>query len=50
MLGSALPEGDAPVRLVGVATEELVEPLDPVLTVKTDRSGAALRSGQSPEG
>lgn len=50
MLGSASPEGDAPVRLVGVATEELVEPLDPVLTVKTDRSGAALRSGQSPEG
>lgn len=49
-LGSALLEGDAPARLVVVATKELVEPLNPVLAVKTVRSGAALRSGQSPEG
>lgn len=35
---SALVEGDAPVRLVAVATEELVEPLDPVLAVTTVRA------------
>ncbi|MGW0790521.1 YrhB domain-containing protein [Streptomyces sp. NPDC002911] len=31
----ALLDGDAPERLVAVAAEELVEPLDPVLAVKT---------------
>ncbi|MFF9179201.1 YrhB domain-containing protein [Streptomyces sp. NPDC014793] len=35
---SALVEGDAPVRLVAVAIEELVEPLDPVLAVTTIRA------------
>lgn len=49
MLGSALLEGDAPARLVVVVTEELVEPLHPVLAVKPVRSGEALRAGQSPE-
>jgi hypothetical protein len=47
---SALLEGDAPARLVAVATKELVEPLDPVLAVKTILSRAAIRAGQSPEG
>ncbi|MFF7858981.1 YrhB domain-containing protein [Streptomyces sp. NPDC007904] len=37
---SALLEGDAPARLVAVATKELVEPLNPVLAVKTVLSGA----------
>ncbi|MFF4963184.1 YrhB domain-containing protein [Streptomyces sp. NPDC001222] len=31
---SALLDGDAPARLVAVATKELVEPLNPVLAVK----------------
>ncbi|MGW5058606.1 YrhB domain-containing protein [Streptomyces sp. NPDC004096] len=35
---SALLEGDAPARLVAVATKELVEPLNPVLAVKTIRA------------
>ncbi|MFH8901800.1 YrhB domain-containing protein [Streptomyces coeruleorubidus] len=47
---SALLEGDAPARLVAVATKELVEPLNPVLGVKTVLSGAAIRAGQRPEG
>ncbi|MFF9691048.1 YrhB domain-containing protein [Streptomyces sp. NPDC014623] len=47
---SALLEGDAPARLVAVATRELVEPLNPVLAVKTVLSGVAIRSGQRPEG
>jgi hypothetical protein len=46
----ALLEGDAPARLVAIATKELVEPLDPVLAVKTILSRAAIRAGQSPEG
>ncbi|MEU8653686.1 YrhB domain-containing protein [Streptomyces sp. NPDC048737] len=32
---SALLEGEAPARLMAVATKELVEPLNPVLAVKT---------------
>jgi hypothetical protein len=47
---SGLLKGDAPVRLVAVATRELVEPLNPVLAVKTVLSGAAIRAGQRPEG
>ncbi|WP_037887144.1 YrhB domain-containing protein [Streptomyces viridochromogenes] len=47
---SGLLEGDAPARLVAVATRELVEPLNPVFGVKTVLSGAAIRAGQSPEG
>ena len=47
---SALLEGDAPARFVAVATKELVEPLNPVLAVKTILSGAAIRAGQRPEG
>ncbi|MFG2437948.1 YrhB domain-containing protein [Streptomyces sp. NPDC048508] len=47
---SALLEGDAPARLVAVATRELVEPLNPVLAVKTVLSGVAIRAGQRPEG
>ncbi|SCF71666.1 hypothetical protein GA0115254_112634 [Streptomyces sp. Ncost-T10-10d] len=42
---SALLEGDAPGRLVAVATKELVEPLDPVLAVKTIRPGAPRQTG-----
>ncbi|WP_176743497.1 hypothetical protein [Streptomyces agglomeratus] len=34
---SALESGDAPAQLVAVATEELVPPADPVLSVKTIR-------------
>lgn len=37
---SALLDGDAPARLVAVATKELVEPLNPVLAVETILSGA----------
>ena len=33
----ALLDGAVPARLVAIATEELVEPLNPVLTVKTIR-------------
>ncbi|MGW8726207.1 YrhB domain-containing protein [Streptomyces sp. NPDC055808] len=47
---SALLEGDAPAGLVAVATKELVEPLSPVLAVKTILSGAEIRAGQNPEG
>ncbi|MFE7836084.1 YrhB domain-containing protein [Streptomyces sp. NPDC057474] len=39
---SALLEGDAPARLVAVATKELVEPLNPVFAVETIRSGAPV--------
>ncbi|MEZ0096318.1 hypothetical protein ABH925_007525 [Streptacidiphilus sp. EB129] len=35
---AALVNGNAPARLVAVAAEELVEPLDPVLAVETIRS------------
>ncbi|NUP39467.1 MAG: hypothetical protein HOY76_21235 [Streptomyces sp.] len=42
---SALLEGDAPARLVAVAAEELVEPLNPVLAVQTILRGAAIRAG-----
>ncbi|WP_445282352.1 YrhB domain-containing protein [Streptomyces sp. DSM 118148] len=47
---SALLEGDAPARLVAVATKELVEPLNPVFAVKTILRGAVTRAGQRPEG
>ncbi|MFJ9718438.1 YrhB family protein [Streptomyces sp. NPDC101213] len=47
---SALLEGDMPAHLVTVATKELVEPLNPVLAVKTMVSGAAIQAGQRPEG
>ncbi|MEU3984047.1 YrhB domain-containing protein [Streptomyces sp. NPDC026672] len=47
---SALLEGDAPARLVAVATRELVEPLDPVFTVKTILNGAAMRADRRPDG
>jgi hypothetical protein len=47
---SGLLKGDAPARLVAVATRELVEPLSPVLAVETVLSGAAIRAGQRPEG
>ncbi|MFD5573081.1 YrhB domain-containing protein [Streptomyces cadmiisoli] len=40
----ALLDGDPPARLVAVATEELVEPLDPVFAVTTIRSGAPRRA------
>ncbi|MFJ8596802.1 YrhB family protein [Streptomyces sp. NPDC093598] len=47
---NALLEGDAPARLVAVATKELVEPLNPVLAVTTVLSGATTRTGQRPKG
>ncbi|MEU5098486.1 YrhB domain-containing protein [Streptomyces sp. NPDC020996] len=47
---SALLDGEAPARLVAVATEELVEPLDPVFAVKTILSAAEVRTGHRPEG
>lgn len=47
---SALLDGDAPARLVAVATKELVEPLNPVLAVETILSGAERRAGRRPEG
>ncbi|MCX4538409.1 YrhB family protein (plasmid) [Streptomyces sp. NBC_00841] len=47
---SALLDGDAPARLVAVATKELVEPLNPVLAVKTILSGAVIRTSQRPAG
>ncbi|MFI6093191.1 YrhB domain-containing protein [Streptomyces sp. NPDC051218] len=46
---SALLDGEAPARLVAVATKELVEPLNSVLAVETILSGAALRAGQRPD-
>lgn len=47
---SALLDGDAPARLVAVASRELVEPLNPVRAVATVLSGAEVRAGQRPEG
>ncbi|PJE98060.1 hypothetical protein CUT44_02125 [Streptomyces carminius] len=47
---SALLDGDVPARLVAVAARELVEPLNPVLAVKTILSGAEIRAGQRPGG
>ncbi|CAM5265371.1 hypothetical protein STENM327S_07710 [Streptomyces tendae] len=47
---SALLNGDAPARLLAVVTKELVEPLNPVLAVKTISSGAVIRAGQRPDG
>ncbi|MFB6673089.1 YrhB domain-containing protein [Streptomyces sp. NPDC056390] len=47
---SALLDGDAPARLVAVATKELVEPLNPVFAVETILSGVAIRAGQRPDG
>lgn len=47
---SALLDGDAPARLVAVATKELVEPLNPVLAVKTILSGGVIRTSQRPDG
>ena len=41
---SALLDGDAPARLVAVATKELVEPLNPVLAVTTIRPAAPHRT------
>ncbi|MFI8449197.1 hypothetical protein [Streptomyces erythrochromogenes] len=40
---SALPHGDAPADLVALAVEELVEPFDEVLAVRTIRPGAPER-------
>ncbi|MGI5397015.1 hypothetical protein [Streptomyces sp. CA-251251] len=47
---SALLDGEAPARLVALATKELVEPLNPVLAVKTILSGAETQAGRRPEG
>ncbi len=47
---NALLAGDAPAHLVAVATEELVEPLNPVLAVETLLSGAAIRAGWRTDG
>ncbi len=47
---NALLAGDAPAHLVAVATEELVEPLNPVLAVETLLSGAAIRAGRRTDG
>ncbi|MFI8076236.1 YrhB domain-containing protein [Streptomyces sp. NPDC086033] len=47
---SALLDGNAPARLVAVATEELVEPLNPVLAVKTILNATVIRAGHRPEG
>ncbi|MFE9450176.1 YrhB domain-containing protein [Streptomyces sp. NPDC006739] len=47
---SALVDGDAPTRLVALATRELVEPLDPVFAVKTILRGAVIRASHGPEG
>lgn len=47
---SALLNGDAPARLVAVATKELVEPLNPVLAVETILSGTEIRDRQRPKG
>ncbi|MFE6903885.1 YrhB domain-containing protein [Streptomyces sp. NPDC057717] len=41
---SALLDGDAPARLVAVATTELVEPLNPVLAVETILSGTEIQA------
>lgn len=45
---SALLSGDAPARLVAVATRELVEPFNPVLAVKTILNGAAIEPVRDP--
>ncbi|MFJ9008178.1 YrhB domain-containing protein [Streptomyces canus] len=42
---SELLTKNAPARLVAVATKELVEPLNPVLGVKTVLNGAVIRAG-----
>ncbi|MEV6589915.1 YrhB domain-containing protein [Streptomyces acidicola] len=42
---SALLDGNAPAHFVAVVTKELVEPLNPVLAVKTIRPGAPRRTG-----
>ncbi|MEU1200337.1 YrhB domain-containing protein [Streptomyces sp. NPDC005813] len=47
---NALLDGEAPAHLAAVATQELVEPLDPVLAVETILSGAAIRSGRRTDG
>ncbi|MFE2053041.1 YrhB domain-containing protein [Streptomyces sp. NPDC059459] len=47
---SALLDGEAPARLVALAAKELVEPLNPVLAVKTILSGAETQAGRRPEG
>ncbi|MGW8687513.1 YrhB domain-containing protein [Streptomyces sp. NPDC055817] len=41
---SALLDGDAPARLVAVATTELVEPLNPVLAGETILSGTEIQA------
>lgn len=46
----ALLAGEAPARLVAVATRELVEPLNPVFAVKTILGGAVTRAGEKPGG
>ncbi|WP_449351654.1 hypothetical protein [Streptomyces shaanxiensis] len=47
---SALLQGDAPARLVAVATKELAEPFNPVLGVKTIVAATAIGTARSPEG
>ncbi|MEV8320184.1 YrhB domain-containing protein [Streptomyces sp. NPDC059900] len=47
---SGLLAGEPPAPLVLLATEELVEPLNPVLAVETIASGAELRARQRPDG
>lgn len=46
---SALVDGDAPARLVAVATKALVQPLNPVLAVETILSGAVIQASRRPE-
>ncbi|MFF5522568.1 YrhB domain-containing protein [Streptomyces coeruleorubidus] len=45
---SALLDGDAPVRLVAVATKELVEPLNPVPSPRTPPHRRAAPSAAAP--
>ncbi|MHB9856299.1 YrhB domain-containing protein [Streptomyces krungchingensis] len=47
---NALLAGDAPAHLVAVATEELVDPLNPALAVETLLSGATIRAGWRTDG
>ncbi|MFD8423244.1 YrhB domain-containing protein [Streptomyces sp. NPDC059466] len=47
---SALLNGDTPARLVAIATNELVEPLNPVFAVETILGGSAIQAGQRLEG
>ena len=42
---SGLQQGDVPARLVAVATEALVRPVDPVLTAETIRPGRRPAAG-----